>query len=56
MWFLIGLWTDLGILERDKPTFMGRRLACPNSFHRPNVVIGDFASQFSIDAENFVLP
>ena len=55
MWFLTRLGTDLSVLERDKLAFIGRRLARPNSFHSPDVIIGDFPSEFSVDSEHFVL-
>jgi hypothetical protein len=56
MGFLKRLWTDLSVFERDKLAFIGRGLARPNSFHRPDVIIGDFPSEFSVDPENFVFP
>ena len=56
MGLLPRLWTDLSVLERDKPAFIGRGLAGPNGFHSSNVIVGDFSSEFSIDTKNFVFP
>src|SRR5882757_5313933 len=56
MRFLIGLRTDFGVLAADELSFIGRRLAGPNRFHRPDMIVGDLAALFAIDAEDFILP
>ena len=56
MRLLTRLRTDLGIPEGDKVAFITRRLARPNRFHRPDVIIGDFSPELSVDPENFVFP
>ena len=54
MRFLIGLWTNLGVFKTHKRSFVAGRMSGPNLFHRAQVIVGDLAALFAIDAEHFI--